>query len=115
MTHKLSKPVLVFLLAVFLGPLTAVHLSAKKPEQANLTVWVKAEGKPVPNAQVYIRILEENDEETGNTSGRGKARFTGLPPGKVILQVTATGFKTSGSKRNLAAGENTIQVDLEPK
>jgi len=96
-------------LVCFLSVLfSAASFSVKKtpvPEQKtaslNMTVIRSASGKPVKNAEVVIHLIDNHGKPKQEglelkTHDDGKAEATGIPYGKVRIQVIAPGFRTYG-------------------
>ncbi|HEV7521458.1 MAG TPA: carboxypeptidase-like regulatory domain-containing protein [Candidatus Angelobacter sp.] len=98
-----------FTLVCFLCVLFPTALFAGKkppsPEQKtaslNMTVIRSASGKPVKNAEVVIHQIDNHGKPKQEglelkTHDDGKAEITGIPYGKVRIQVIAPGFRTYG-------------------
>ena len=106
-------------------PLIAVMLSAgllwagqDKPA-ADLSVKVLKEdnGKPVRNAAVILHDVNEKGKAAAGgmelkTDAEGAASYSGLPYGKILIQVIAPGFQTYGESYviNEATKEITIKL-----
>ncbi|MGZ4829365.1 MAG: carboxypeptidase-like regulatory domain-containing protein [Candidatus Angelobacter sp.] len=88
--------------------LPAASFAGKKPpvpEQKtasiNMTVIRNANGKPVKNAEVILHLVDNHGKPKQEglelkTHDDGKAEATGIPYGKVRIQVIAPGFRTYG-------------------
>ena len=110
-------------LLVILLPLAA--LAGKKtpqPEQktasVNLTVVRDANGKPVKNAEVVLHLVDDKGRQKQEglelkTHDDGKAEATGIPYGKVRIQVIAPGFKTYGEDVNIDQPTLEITIKLQ--
>ena len=90
---------LVFSASLFAGKKPSVP--EQKTAQVNMTVIRSASGKPVKNAEVVIHLIDNhgNPRQEGlelKTHDDGKAEATGIPYGKVRIQVIAPGFRTYG-------------------
>ncbi|MGC2742295.1 MAG: carboxypeptidase-like regulatory domain-containing protein [Candidatus Angelobacter sp.] len=75
--------------------------SQLKTSSINMTVIRNSSGKPVKNAEVVIHLIDNHgkQKEEGlelKTHEDGKAEATGIPYGKVRIQVIAPGFRTYG-------------------
>ena len=86
-------------LAVFAGKKNAS--AEQKTASVNLTVVRDANGKPVKNAEVVLHLVDNHGKQKQEglelkTHDDGKAEATGIPYGKVRIQVIAPGFKTYG-------------------
>ena len=105
---------------------TAQQSGKGKPEQpaapANkLTVEVTGgdENKPVENASVYLKTVEEHlikdkkFEVNVKTNQKGLAHVPDAPTGKVLIQVVAEGWKTYGQWYEVADLKQVIKIHLE--
>jgi hypothetical protein len=75
--------------------------SGPKTSSVNMIVIRNSSGKPVKNAEVVIHLIDNHgkQKEEGlelKTHDDGKAEATGIPYGKVRIQVIAPGFRTYG-------------------
>jgi hypothetical protein len=93
--------------------------SDKSASQARLLIEVTAgdHDKPVENASVYVKF---NDPKTNKqvaldlkTSPTGKTHSPEIPPGKVLVQVIAPGWKTFGRWYDVDAGAQDIKIHLD--
>lgn len=74
---------------------------AEKTASVNVIVVKNANGKPVKNAEVVLHLLDNHGKQKQEgmelkTHEDGKAEATGIPYGKVRVQVIAPGFQTYG-------------------
>jgi hypothetical protein len=103
---NIQRLTLVCLLSMLL-PAAALAGKKKTPESelktssVNMTVVRNSSGKPVKNAEVVIHLIDNHgkQKEEGlelKTHDDGKAEATGIPYGKVRIQVIAPGFRTYG-------------------
>jgi hypothetical protein len=102
---NIQRFALICLLSVLLS---AASFAGKKPaatEQKtaslSMTVIRNASGKPVKNAEVVIHLIDNHGKPKQEglelkTHDDGKAEATGIPYGKVRIQVIAPGFRTFG-------------------
>ena len=91
--------VILLSLAASAGKKTAP--AAQQTASVNLTVVRDANGKPVKNAEVVLHLIDNHGKQKQEglelkTHDDGKAEATGIPYGKVRIQVIAPGFKTYG-------------------
>lgn len=75
--------------------------SELKTSSVNMTVVRNSSGKPVKNAEVVIHLIDNHGKQKQEglelkTHDDGKAEATGIPYGKVRIQVIAPGFRTYG-------------------
>ncbi len=116
---KILRLSLVGLLLVFFVPAFAGQKAstAKKIASVNVTVLREANGKPVKNAEVVLHLVENGKQKQEGmelkTHDDGKAEATGLPYGKVRIQVIAPGFKTYGEDFDLNQPNLEITIKLQ--
>lgn len=91
--------------------------TAPKTAAVNLTVVRESNGKPVKNAEVVLHLVENGKQKQEGlelkTHDDGKAEATGLPYGKVRIQVIAPGFKTYGEDFDLNQPNLEITIKLQ--
>jgi len=92
--------------------------SGRKTSSVNLIVVREANGKPVKNAEVVLHLLNDDGKQKQEglelkTHDDGKAEATGLPYGKVRIQVIAPGFKTYGEDYDLNQPNLEITIKLK--
>ena len=80
-------------------------------------------GKPVSNASVYVRYTvpaglihrEKLAELDLKTNGDGSVRVPGVPQGKILIQVIASGWHTYGKWYDIVGKtEDSVEITLEP-
>jgi hypothetical protein len=96
---------------------------AKKKQQeplATLSFLVIRDenGKPIRNAAVVLHPVEENGKQSKGglelkTDPEGKARYDGVPYGKLRIQVLAPGFQTFGDDYDVAQPSMDITIKLK--
>jgi hypothetical protein len=84
----------------------------------NLVVVREANGKPVKNAEVILHLLDKqgNQKQDGlelKTHDDGKANTSGIPLGKVRIQVIAQGFRTFGEDYEVTQPNMEITIKLQ--
>jgi Carboxypeptidase regulatory-like domain len=84
----------------------------------NLTVVKEANGKPVKNAEVVLHLLDKhgNQKQDGlelKTHEDGKAATSGIPYGKVRIQVIARGFRTWGDDVEVTGPNMELTIKLQ--
>src|ERR1700732_4087041 len=93
------------LIAVLLHAASFAGKKSATPElktaSVNMIVIRNASGKPVKNAEVVIHLIDDRGKPKQEglelkTHDDGKAEATGIPYGKVRIQVIAPGFKPYG-------------------
>lgn len=117
---NIQRPVLVFLFGTVLSVASFAgkksETAAQKTASVNLTVVRDANGKPVKNAEVVLHLIDNHGKQKQEglelkTHDDGKAEATGIPYGKVRIQVIAPGFRTYGEDINV----NQPNMDLTIK
>ena len=127
-----TRRVLVSLAAVLLGllagpsTLNAQGDTKQKQEQpaspiSRLTIEVTGgdENKPIENASVYLKTVEEHlikdkkFEVNVKTNQKGVAHVPDPPTGRVLIQVVAGGWKTYGHWFDLNDPKQVIKIHLE--
>lgn len=91
---------------------------ANKTASVNLTVVKDANGKPVKNAEVVLHFLDDHGKQRQEgmelkTHDDGKAEATGLPYGKVRIQVIAPGFRTYGQDYSIDQPNLEITIKMQ--
>lgn len=115
---------LVCLLSVLF--LTSAALAGKKKTPApelqtaslNMTVIRNSSGKPVKNAEVVIHLIDNHGKAKQEgmelkTHDDGKAEATGIPYGKVRIQVIAPGFRTYGEDFSVNQPNHEFTIKLQ--
>jgi 5-hydroxyisourate hydrolase-like protein (transthyretin family) len=106
----------------FAGLLLSLALAAfagqkKQTASVNLIVVRESNGKPVKNAEVVLHLVENGKQKQEGlelkTHDDGKAEATGLPYGKVRIQVIAHGFRTYGEDFDLGQPVTEITIKLQ--
>lgn len=82
----------------------------------NLVIVRDSNGKPVKNAEVVLHLVDKSgkQKEEGlelKTHDDGKAEATGIPYGKVRVQVIAHGFRTFGE--DYAVNQPTLEITIK--
>jgi hypothetical protein len=120
---KIQHLTLVCLLLVLL-PAAAVagKKKASDPElktaSLNMTVIRNSSGKPVKNAEVVIHLIDNHGKAKQEglelkTHDDGKAEATGIPYGKVRIQVIAPGFRTYGEDFSIDQPNHEFTIKLQ--
>jgi hypothetical protein len=118
--------------ALFVTLAAALPLSAQQdappppknpaPAPANrITVEVTGgdANKPIENASVYLKTVEEHrikDKKTEisvKTNQEGIAHLPDVPLGRVLIQVVADGWKTYGHWYDISDPKQTITIHLD--
>jgi len=119
---NIQRYILICLLSVFFS---VVVLAKKKPSEPelktasiNMTVLRNSSGKPVKNAEVVIHLIDNHGKQKQEglelkTHDDGKAEATGIPYGKVRIQVIAPGFRTYGEDFSIDQPTHEITIKLQ--
>jgi hypothetical protein len=90
-------------------------------QYANLSFMVVKDtnGKPVRNASVILHEVDKHGHQAKGglqikTDGEGKARYEGVPFGKLRIQVIAHGFQTFGNDYDITKPEMEIAIRMKP-
>lgn len=128
MARAFSKLLLCFFLAglSFNVVLCAAQDKQEKKEEApsssnRLTIEVTAgdANKPVENASVYVKTVEEHllkdkkSEINVKTNQDGIAHVPDAPLGKVLIQIVAEGWKPYGRWYDITDPKQVIKIHLE--
>jgi len=84
----------------------------------NMVVVRETNGKPVKNAEVVLHLLDKQGriKQEGlelKTHDDGKADATGIPFGKVRVQVIARGYRTFGEDYDVSRPQMDITIKLQ--
>jgi 5-hydroxyisourate hydrolase-like protein (transthyretin family) len=97
-----------------------VVAETKQQQAANLTVVVLKEynGKPVRNASVILHAVDARGRQGHGglqlkTDNDGKASYSGIPYGKLRIQVIAPGFQTYGEDHDINQAEQEFVIKLK--
>lgn len=112
-----SLVVILFTAAAFAGQ-KKIADGGQKTAAVNLTVLRDGNGKPVKNAEVVLHLVDQKGKQRQEglelkTHDDGKAEATGIPYGKVRVQVIAPGFKTYGEDFDVNQPNLEITVKLQ--
>lgn len=105
-----------FSVASFAGKKTPVP--EQKTASINMTVIRNSSGKPVKNAEVVIHLIDNHGKQKQEglelkTHDDGKAEATGIPYGKVRIQVIAPGFRTYGEDFSIDQPNHEFTIKLQ--
>lgn len=119
---NIQRPLLICLLSVLMPAAALAGKKSQVPDQKtasiNMTVIRNSSGKPVKNAEVVIHLIDKhgNAKQEGmelKTHDDGKAEATGIPYGKVRIQVIAPGFKTYGEDFSIDQPNHEFTIKLQ--
>src|ERR1022692_851044 len=105
--HRLARLALCAALALpFAATLNPAQLYAQSSASLTGTV-LDPRGVPLPGAAVSVRSDATGAAQKSTADSQGKYAFANLAPGKYTVQVDASGFATSQTPVQLAAGQPT--------
>jgi hypothetical protein len=103
-------------LAVAMAPALG-QKTVRKSATLQFTVVKESNGKPVKNAEVILHPVEKGKEKQEGlelkTHDDGKAEASGIPYGKMRIQVIAPGFRTFGQDFDVNQGNHEIIIKLQ--
>jgi hypothetical protein len=117
--HRLT---LVCLLSMLLPAAALAGKKSPVPEEktasVNMTVIRNSSGKPVKNAEVVIHLIDNHGKPKQEglelkTHEDGKAEASGIPYGKVRIQVIAPGFRTYGEDFSINQPNHEFTIKLQ--
>ena len=109
-------PVLVLVFAAFAQQ--DPPKEAPPTSRVSITVVRADGGKPVKNAEVVLHLLDKSGKQKQEglemkTHDDGKAETTGIPYGKVRIQVIARHFRTYGEDYDVTQPNLEIVIKLQ--
>lgn len=119
---NIQRLAIVCLLAMIFPAIAIAGKKPPVPEQKtaaiNMTVIRNSSGKPVKNAEVVIHLIDNHGKQKQEglelkTHDDGKAEATGIPYGKVRIQVIAPGFRTYGEDFSIDQPNHEITIKLQ--
>jgi len=114
----LNKRILICAGLMVLLALSASLRASVVQNKTKLRITVsgkKSDGSmSIAGADVLLRSTDGVFEANPSTDSKGVANVSQVPYGKVLIQVTAAGWKTFGQFYDLNRKEQTIPVELEP-
>jgi uncharacterized GH25 family protein len=107
--------IIVFIVAAL------ITSAAQDTSYANLNFLVikDTNGKPVRNASVILHpVNEKGKQEKGGfqlkTDAEGKAKYDGVPYGKIRIQVIARGLQTHGEDYDINQPQMELTIKMKP-
>jgi hypothetical protein len=119
---NIQRLILVSLISVLIAPAALAGKKPPVPDQktasVNMTVIRNSSGKPVKNAEVVIHLIDTHGKQKQEglelkTHDDGKAEATGIPYGKVRIQVIAPGFRTFGEDFSIDQPNHEFTIKLQ--
>ncbi|MGZ4816055.1 MAG: carboxypeptidase-like regulatory domain-containing protein [Terriglobales bacterium] len=108
-------------LLVFLLALGMIALAGDKDKYCDVKIRVlkDSNGKPIRNAAVVLHPVDsKGKQESGGlnlkTNQEGETGFSGVPYGKLRIQVIAHGMQTYGDDFEINQPEQEIVVKMKP-
>ncbi len=119
---NIQRLILLCLISVLIAPAALAGKKPTVPDQktasVNMTVIRNSSGKPVKNAEVVIHLIDTHGKAKQEglelkTHDDGKAEATGIPYGKVRIQVIAPGFRTYGEDFSIDQPNHEFTIKLQ--
>ncbi|HSK43021.1 MAG TPA: carboxypeptidase-like regulatory domain-containing protein [Candidatus Binatia bacterium] len=119
---NIPRLTVVCLLSAFFSVAMVAKKKQPEPElktaSVNMTVIRNSSGKPVKNAEVVIHLIDNHGKQKQEglelkTHDDGKAEATGIPYGKVRIQVIAPGFRTYGEDFSIDQPNHEFTIKLQ--
>jgi carboxypeptidase family protein len=114
---RLIKMMAVLMIGAALMAQTGNKKDPPKTADLNFLVVRDSNGNPVRNAEIVLHPVDEKGKQKMEglelkTHADGKAQITGIPYGKMRIQVIAPGFRTYGEDFDIhqPAQEFTIKL-----
>lgn len=94
------------------------HKKERQTAQLNFVVVRESNGKPVRNAEIVLHLLDKDGKQKQEslelkTHEDGKAETTGIPYGKVRIQVIASGFRTYGEDYDIKDASLDVTIKMQ--
>jgi hypothetical protein len=115
---KTRRPLILLILAAALGALPAAGKD-KPNATVKFTVLKQENGKPIANAHVVLHPVDKKGrQERGGvelkTNQDGECSYTGVPYGRLRVQVIARGRQTFGEDYDISQPEHELVIKLKP-
>jgi Carboxypeptidase regulatory-like domain len=111
---------LALLTGLVVSALAGEHKKPAPPPTSELQIVVVRDndGKPVRNAEIVLHPVDPKGRQKDEglelkTHGDGKAEITGIPYGKMRIQVIAPGFKTYGEDFDINQPNHEFTIKLQ--
>src|SRR5215469_7306205 len=95
----------------------ATMLAQQKSASLQFLILKDSNGKPVRNAEIVLHPVDKHGHQKSEglelkTHEDGKAAVTGIPYGKMRVQVIAPGFKTYGEDVDISQPNHEFTIKL---
>src|SRR5215469_17894457 len=96
----------------------ATMLAQQKSASLQFLIVRDGNGKPVRNAEIVLHPVDKHGHQKSEglelkTHEDGKANVSGIPYGKLRIQVIAPGFKTYGDDYDINLPSHDITIKLQ--
>ena len=103
---------------LLLGLVVAGEKPAQQFADLKFVILKDYNGKPIRNASVILHELDGRGRQGQGglqlkTDNEGKASYSGIPYGKLRIQVIAPGFQTYGQDHNINQPEHEFVIRLK--
>lgn len=114
----MKRLVTVFVLLLLCGLLTWAGAKSGQYCDISFTVIKEDTGKPAHNASVVLhRVNDKGKQERGGlqlkTNSEGQTSYSGIPYGKLRVQVIMRGFQTYGEDFDINQPQQEIVIKLK--
>lgn len=104
--------------AVFVAFMMATGLAEHKSATLQFMVVKDENGKPVRNAEIVLHAVDKHGKQHTDglelkTHEDGKAQISGIPFGKLRVQVIAHGLRTFGEDYDINQPSHEITIKLQ--
>jgi len=88
---------------------------AKKKDTSNLRIEISGEEKPLRGVVVFLKMQDEDWWEEDATNSKGTVSFSGVPRGRILIQVNPKEWKDFGDYYTVDKAEEVIQIKLKKR
>jgi len=105
-------------LAAFVVLFTLCAAAGDKSASLQFLILKDVDGKPVRNAEIVLHPVDKKGRQKAEgielkTHDDGKAQITGIPFGKLRVQVICPGFQTFGQDYSVADSPFAVTIKLK--
>jgi len=112
------RRVAVFVVLMMATGLMATGLAEHKSATLQFVVVRDENGKPLHNAEIVLHAMDEHGKQRSDglqlkTHEDGKAQISGIPFGKIRVQVIAHGLRTFGENYDINQPSHEITIKMQ--
>src|SRR5262245_45563668 len=103
------------ILALFTLSFLSLNVVSSRSQSGLINGTVKdPNGAVVPGAQVTVRNEATGETRNATTDKEGRFKIDALPPGRYVVSVTRSGFKTADRNISIDGGRTeTVEIKLD--